>query len=100
MNPEKESVVNSFWMPSIVFDKNMHIITEDIVEAFQNENVDARVFFHPLSSLDMFESKHQNVNAYDIPKRAINVPGYHDLDVDDQDRIIGVIEELVDGKNH
>ncbi len=79
INPEPEGIVNGAWMPTIVFDKETGITREQLQSALQSENIDARVFFHPLSSLTMFKDKQLNVNAWDIPKRAINIPSYHDL---------------------
>ena len=42
--------------------------------AFAAENIDARVFFYPLSSLPMFEDRPSNKHAWEIPGRAINLP--------------------------
>ena len=58
------------------------------------ENADARVFFWPLSSLPMFSPVNANVNAWDIPKRAINLPSYHDIMKIDLDRVVETIVDL------
>ncbi|EKD91625.1 MAG: Perosamine synthetase [uncultured bacterium] len=95
MNPEPTGTVNSAWMPTIVFDKNLCITQENLQSAFKNGNVDARVFFHPLSSLPMFSSHPKNPLALDISKRAINLPSYHDMTRSEQDRIIEIIQSLL-----
>ena len=59
------------------------------------ENIDARVFFHPLSSLSMFEELPQNLLAWSIPKRAINFPSFHDMAEAEQDRVVDVIERVL-----
>lgn len=79
MNPELEGTINGAWMPTIVFDKQTGITREHLQMTLQQDNIDARVFFYPLSSLSMFEDKQLNVNAWDIPNRAINLPSYNDL---------------------
>ncbi len=79
MNPEPLGTINGAWMPTIVFGKTMNITREHLQMTLKEENIDARVFFHPLSSLTMFEDKQLNVNAWSIPSRAINLPSYHDL---------------------
>ena len=79
MNPELEGTINGAWMPTIVFDKQTGITREHLQMTLQQDNIDARVFFYPLSSLPMFEDKQLNVNAWDIPNRAINLPSYNDL---------------------
>lgn len=94
MNPEPEGTFNGAWMPTIVFSPETGITREKLQSAFTAENIDARVFFWPLSSLDMFESEEQNVNAWSVPKRAINLPSYHDLSYVDQARVISVLKDV------
>lgn len=94
MNPEYEGTINGYWMPTLVFDPSTKITREQLQENFAEENIDARVFFHPLSSLDMFENKSSNKNAWDIPNRAINLPSYHDVTNEEMDRVIIVIKNL------
>jgi perosamine synthetase len=95
MNPEPTGTVNGAWMPTVVFAPETGITREILQAAFAAENADARVFFWPLSSLPMFEPVKNNVNAWDIPARAINLPSYHDLNLDDQERVITTLENLV-----
>lgn len=95
MNPEKVNTVNGYWMPTVVFDKTTGVAREQLQAAFASENIDARVFFHPLSSLPMFEDKLSNSNAWDIPGRAINLPSYHDIQDVELDRVVEVITKLL-----
>jgi perosamine synthetase len=95
MNPEPVDTVNGAWMPTVVFAPETGITREILQAAFAAENADARVFFWPLSSLPMFEPVKSNVKAWDIPARAINLPSYHDLNFDDQERVIATLENLV-----
>lgn len=94
MNPEPIGTVNGAWMPTIVFSPETGLTREKLQAAFAAENADARVFFWPLSSLPMFEPVRTNVKAWDIPGRAINLPSYHDLDPDDQDRVVTTVKNL------
>jgi len=98
MNPELPGTRNGYWMPTVVFDSETGVTREQLQQAFADENIDARVFFYPLSSLPMFEEHLENRNAWDIPGRAINVPSYHDLRPEDQDRVITVIIRELDRK--
>lgn len=95
MNPEPEGTVNGAWMPTVVFSPETSITREKLQVAFAAENVDARVFFWPLSSLPMFELVKTNIRAWDIPQRAINLPSHHEISHDDQNRTIAVIKELL-----
>lgn len=87
LNPEPEGVVNAAWMPTAVFAPSMGMTREMLQRAFKDANIDARVFFHPLSSLPVFSEVAENTNAYDIASRAINLPSYHDMSQDDQQRV-------------
>lgn len=95
MNPEKTGTVNGYWMPTAVFAPELGITREQLLEEFAQANIDARVFFYPLSSLPMFSPVPGNCVAYDLPGRAINLPSYHELTAFDQDQVIGVIKDAL-----
>lgn len=95
MNPEEPGTKNSYWMPTVVFSLETRITREDVLTAFGAGNIDGRVFFHPLSSLPMFDSCPSNRHSNDIPTRAINLPSYHDMTPNDQSRVIGVVSDLL-----
>jgi perosamine synthetase len=94
MNPEPTGTVNGAWMPTVIFAPETGISREKLQAAFAAENADARVFFWPLSSLPMFEPVIQNLNAWDIASRAINLPSYHDIYEDDLVRIVALVTKL------
>ena len=98
MNPDFAGIINGAWMPTIVFSDETGIRREKIQAAFAEENVDARVFFWPLSSLPMFTPVKTNSIAWDVPDRAINLPSYHDLNIDDIKRVSMVIKKLIQAK--
>lgn len=95
MNPEPPWTQNGYWMPTVVFDKKTGVTREKLLKAFKAENIDARVFFWPLSSLPMFTPRKENINAWDIPTRSINLPSYHDIGEDEMRRIISVILQVL-----
>jgi perosamine synthetase len=96
MNPELEGTLNGAWMPTVVFASELGIKREKIQMAFAAENADARVFFWPLSSLPMFTKIEGNLNAWDLPNRAINLPSYNDMTESDISRIANCICNLVE----
>ena len=99
MNPPAvEETRSGYWMPTLVFDRDLWITREALLEAFERENIDARVFFYPLSSLPMFTGEGRNYFSWDIPRRAINLPSYHDITVEEQNRVIEVILGLMEGR--
>ena len=97
MNPEPEGTINGSWMPTAVFEPETGITREMLLKAFSDEDIDARVFFWPLSSLEMFANKPTNKIAWDIPRRAINLPSYHDIDEVSLDRVCDVLMQLFEG---
>lgn len=94
LNPESTGTQNGFWMPTAVFDQSLGVTRETLQAALRAESIDARVFFHPLSSLPMFTPCSDNTLAWDIPNRAINLPSYHDMNAEDTGRVVGVIRRL------
>ena len=96
LNPEPEGTVHGSWMPTAVFEKSLGVTREALLAAFESENIDARVFFYPLSGLPMFTPAPENRVAWDLPSRAINLPSYHDMSETDLDRVARVVERLLD----
>jgi len=97
MNPEPLGTLNGAWMPTVIFDKQAGVTREKMQAAFAAENIDARVFFYPLSSLPMFVDKPLNHFAWSIPERAINLPSYQDMTEMEIFRVIDVIKSQVSG---
>ncbi|MDF3822533.1 DegT/DnrJ/EryC1/StrS family aminotransferase, partial [Leptospira sp. 96542] len=94
VNPEPEGTVNGGWMPTAVFAKDTGVSREQLAERFAVANIDARVFFWPLSSLPPFQSCPGNVNSYDLPSRSINLPSYHDMTEADLERVVAVLAQF------
>lgn len=90
MNPEPSGTQNGFWMPTVVFAQSTGVTRENLVNAFRAEEIDARVFFWPLSGLPRFEAVVGNVNSWSIPGRGINLPSYHDITQEQLSRVADV----------
>lgn len=93
-NPEPENTVNGYWMPTLIVDEDIEFNRDKVINKFYDNNIDARVFFWPLSSLPMFENKEENYNSYSIFKRGINLPSYHDLTEEQQERVIKILKDI------
>jgi perosamine synthetase len=94
LNTESQGQLNSYWMPTVVFSEQSGIKQEQLINAFQKANIDARVFFWPLSSLPMFTDKPENQCAYEICQRAINLPSYPQLTESEQQQVVQVISTM------
>lgn len=95
MNYDKKGNISGAWMPTVVFSKKSNVKRNVILKAFKNNNIDARVFFWPLSSFPMFENNEKNVNSWSISERSINLPSYHDIKNKDLDNVIKVVKKLI-----
>lgn len=80
MNPEPSGTVNGYWMPTIVVDEGVPFDRDALLTAFKADNIDGRVFFWPLSSLDFFPQRGAHGVSESLWPRALNLPSYHDLD--------------------
>lgn len=94
-NPEPAGVRNGYWMPTLVFDESTGVTREALQAAFAQADIDARVFFWPLSGLPMFEARPtHNPVAWALPGRAINLPSYHDLTEAEQQRVVAIVRRV------
>lgn len=95
LNPELPGTKNSYWMPTAVFDRSCGLDREALFAFMKKNNIDSRPFFYPLSSLPAFEARPENAVSYDIYSRGINLPSYHDLELDGVTRVVNCIKEFL-----
>jgi len=95
MNPEPPSTVNGYWMPTFVVDSGVEFDREALLAAFTAEQIDGRVFFWPMSMLPMFDAQPTNKVSYEIYRRAMNLPSYHDMSDAQMARVVAVVRRHV-----
>lgn len=95
LNVEPANVQIGAWMPTAVFSRESGVTREALQAAFAHAGIDARVFFHPLSTMPFIENSVAQPNAVDIAARAINLPSYHDMTESDQLMVVGVLKSLL-----
>ena len=79
LNPEPINGVNGAWAPTLVFGKTLGMSRDKALEEIPKiNNLPARPFFYPLSSLPAFNQREEyeknNLVAYDVSSRGINLP--------------------------
>jgi perosamine synthetase len=86
LNAEPDDVLNTYWMVTAVVDRRLGLGKDELLQAFWERDIDARPFFHPLSSLEPYArsaaaagAEQRNPVAYDISARAINLPSGFNL---------------------
>lgn len=95
LNPEPEGTVNGYWMPTMVIDREVNIGADAVLSALRANGIDARVFFHPLSSLGLIQKLHDTPRAVDVSGRAINLPSFHEMTEGQQRRVVGVVADAM-----
>lgn len=95
LNPEPPNTINGFWMPTAVFAPETGVTRAGLQQAFAADNIDARVFFWPLSSLPCFGGHARDGWSHRIAERAINLPSYHDMTDAELDRVVSVLRGAI-----
>ncbi|RCS58217.1 DegT/DnrJ/EryC1/StrS family aminotransferase [Parvibium lacunae] len=93
MNPEPVGTQNGAWMPTLVVSQEAGITTDQMRAAFQAQAVDARVFFHPLSTLPFIQQTPQPTSL-SLAERGLNLPSYHDMTTADLNKIVQIVYGL------
>ncbi len=95
MNPELNGTKNSYWLPTVVFDKSLDFDRNAFFAICKENGIDSRPFFFPLTSLPMFEEKRENKVSYDIFERGINLPSFHDITQEEVEFVCGLIKNFI-----
>jgi perosamine synthetase len=99
LNPEKPGTKNSYWLPTVIFDKEVNFDRETFFKFMKSNKVDSRPFFYPLSSLPMFESRNSNIVSFDIYNRGINLPSFHDMSYTEVEFVSGLLKHFINKVN-
>jgi perosamine synthetase len=97
LNPEPEGTKNSYWLPTAVFNESQNFDRESFFNLMKKNGIDSRPFFFPLSKLPMFEEKTENIVAYSIYERGVNLPSYHDMEYKDVKFVCDLLLNLLNG---
>lgn len=95
LNPEPRHIKNSYWLPTVLFDKSIKFDRDSFFAICKENGVDSRPFFFPLTTLPMFEDKRENAVAYDLYERAINLPSFHDMTKEEAVFVTNIIKEFI-----
>jgi perosamine synthetase len=81
LNSEDADTFNTYWMVTVLWDRDMAIDKAEVMAALDSRGIDTRPFFHPLSSLPAFRdaadrarAEATNTVSYDLSPRGINLP--------------------------
>ena len=95
LNPEHDGTLNSYWLPTVIFNGNINFNRESFFAVCKQNNIDSRPFFFPLTSLPMFIEKRENAVSYNIYERAINLPSFHDMTKEEALFVCTVLKDFI-----
>lgn len=103
LNHRNPAIDNTFWMVTAIVDRGYGLRTRDLMQRFEDQQIDTRPFFPPLSSLralaryeSVAAARERNLVAYDVADRAINLPSALILDEGQVDRVCGTFRAILD----
>ncbi len=102
LNPDVPGLYNSYWMTTIILDRDIGLTKEAIVPLLRERGVDVRPFFYPLSGIPAFRDTPQaraararNINSYAITPYGINLPSALALERSQVDEVSATLREVV-----
>lgn len=102
LNAEPEGVSNSYWMTTMILDESLGIRKEEMIERLDKEDIDARPFFYPLTSMPVFGEQggpevgvKENPVSYRISPYGVNLPSALRLTSDDVDKVCRTVRSII-----
>jgi perosamine synthetase len=102
LNHEGTDTKNTYWMVTALFNPDLSLSKEAVIEALRQRNIDSRPFFYPLSSLPAYRGlggaeqwKKQNPVAYAISPWGVNLPSGFNLSESDVERVVDSVNEII-----
>ncbi|MFV2065383.1 MAG: DegT/DnrJ/EryC1/StrS family aminotransferase [Pirellulales bacterium] len=102
LNEEPPGVRNSYWMVTAVLDEQLQLDKQQVIDQLDRREIDARPFFHPLSSLPAYagtaaarRARRTNRTAYHISPRGVHLPCGMNLRRDQAETVAGALREII-----
>lgn len=102
LNVEPEGLFSTYWQVNAILDPSLRLTKEDVGRSLDENGIDSRPMFYPLSSSPAFAripgvevAVERNRVAYDVSPRGINLPSALRLTRDDVMRVCDVVEAAV-----
>jgi perosamine synthetase len=102
LNHEAPHVRNLFWMVTVVLDEKLGLKKETLMERLDQQGIDSRPFFYPLSALPAYaKSSHaeaargRNIVSYRISPYALNLPSALSLNEEQVKRVCDAIVKTI-----
>jgi len=96
LNPELPDTHIGAWMSNAVYAESAAVTRERLLHVFGERDVDARVFFYPLSDIPAVDTSADTPIAHSIAARSINLPSAVTMTTEQQDRVIEISLAVLD----
>ena len=87
------------WMVNVVLDQpsNHSMLSSRLQDFLRSHGIDARPFFHPLSSTPPFassgSSQRETTFSYSLPPVSLNLPCFHDINDEQIERVVSLVKQ-------
>lgn len=102
LNPDVAGLHSSYWMTTVILDRDLGLTKETLVPYLKQRGVDVRPFFYPLSMIPVYRDTPQaelararNKTAYSLTPYGINLPSALALERSDVARVCAALREAV-----
>jgi len=102
LNPHVPGLHNSYWMTTVILDRDIGLTKEAMVPSLRDQGIDARPFFYPLSAIPAFRdtlqaaaARARNVTSYSVTACGINLPSALALTRPQVDQVSATLRHIV-----
>ena len=95
LNPQHNGTKNSYWLPTVILPNNKNIDRNAFFTICKANGIDSRPLFYPLSSLPIFSPVKENIVAYSIYSRGINLPSFNDICFEEVTKVVDLLKEFI-----
>ena len=102
LNHESECLKNSFWMVTAISGQECGVTKEKLIGEMNNNKIDCRPFFYPLSSLGAYraqpeaeKSRKRNKVSYGVSPYGVNLPSALNLTREQVKRVSNVYRSVL-----
>ena len=99
VNADKTNCSVGAWMVNVVLDQpsKQSMLSSLLQDFLRSHGIDARPFFHPLSSTPPFVSSgsrpRQTTFSYSLPPVSLNLPCFNDINDEQIERVVSLVKQ-------
>lgn len=96
LNVERKGYRNTYWMTTIVLDKELGFNKRQFMDRLLNYNIESRPFFYPLTQMALFRKyRDRNPIAYELSEYGVNLPSAMSLTEKDIVYVCEIVKSIL-----